>query len=137
MPKVDFGKAPMRDPETGDIYLDKDGNVLYVEDEELLLQECKVALETMRGEEVYNLRYGFPIREVVKNPFNIDTETLIRNAVLDTLQTRYINCLDNAEVVDIQEDDGTWSVVVVLRSVNGNITNTAMEVDVPFQQSMA
>lgn len=137
MPKIDFGTAPLRDPETGDIYLDKDGNVLYVEDEELLLQECKVALETLRGEEVYNLRYGFPMRQAVKNPFNIDTETLIRNAVLDTLQTKYINALDRAEVTDIQEDDGIWSVVVVLRSVNGNITNAAMEVDVPFQQSMA
>lgn len=127
---VDLGKTPLRNPRTGDIYRDEDGNVIMIENDELAMQECKVALETIRGEEQYDEDYGFPLYDVIKNSYNLDSETLVRSAVLDTLSGGKISSIHDADVGAMDYDDGIHYVDVLISTVNG------VSISLPFEVNL-
>lgn len=126
---IDLGKTPLRNPRTGDIYRDEDGNVIMIENDELAMQECKVALETIRGEERYDDDYGFPLYDVIKNSYNLDSETLVRSAVLGTLTGGKVSSIQDADMGSMEYDDGVYYVDIIISTVNGVSLNLPFEVN--------
>jgi hypothetical protein len=141
MPTLDYGKVPRRDPRSGDLAIDIDGNVMMLEGEELFVQECHVALDTWRGEEILDDGYGFPVNFVRKNPNMMEITTLLKSAVLETLEPQRINTLSEAYVDSVQyagidgEEDllGVWNIGMTLVSINNNNSKLNIGVDAPFQ----
>ena len=141
MPTLDYGTVPLRDPRTGELYIEQDGTVAMIEGEDLFVQECRVALDTWRGEEVFDSMYGFPVNFVRKNPNMMELKTLLKSAVLETLDPERIRTLYEAVVVDVQyqgenlEEEliGVWKVKISLQSINMNTSDMTLGVDAPFQ----
>jgi len=134
--QLDFGKTPLRNPRTGDLYVDEDGNIPMIEGSELATQECIVALETVRGEEVFDDSYGFPLYDLIKNPTRLEIESLVKTCVLSTLDTQHINTIEKASIADMRYEDGTITVRVILTTINGMTSDMTFGVDSPFQMNM-
>jgi hypothetical protein len=132
---TDFGKAVLRDPETGDVYVDQDGNYVTIEGEELFRQACVIAMETVRGEELIDSEYGFPLLDAMKNIDNIDPETAIKLAIYETLTRTRIPMIKDVYVGEINNDgDGKWEVPIVIKSIRDKDTNISIGVDTLFQK---
>ena len=130
--RTDFGKVVARDPRTGDVYLDKDGNLVTIEGLDLVIQECRVALESMRGEDIFDNDWGFPLMDVLNNPWNLVPELLITQAITETLSPEKIPILDYVEVTNIKEssdEEGEWYVEILIRSINND--EAIIGVDLP------
>jgi len=131
---IDLGTTPLRDPEGGDIYVDKDGNMVTIEQEEVFRQECIVALSTIRGEEAIDRSYGLPLPDMMKRVKNIPPETVIRMAIMDCLNNERIPMISESSVVYIRpEEDGNWKVGIIATSVNNNTFDIPLEVERVFQ----
>ena len=135
MPMVDFGIAVLRDPRTNDVYVDEDGNLITITKEELFQQECKVAKQTMRGEEPLDILYGFPLSTVIRNEYGLDRFTLFNTAIISTLNMKRINMLLESRLLNLEysEDEGLVKLDIEITSINGNDSRIAMEVELPFQ----
>ena len=135
MPMVDFGIAVLRDPRTNDVYVDEDGNLITITKEELFQQECKVAMQTMRGEEPLDILYGFPLSTVIRNEYGLDRFTLFNTAIISTLNMKRINMLLESRLLNLEysEDEGLVKLDIEITSINGNDSRIAMEVELPFQ----
>ena len=136
MSTVDFGRAAMRDPETGDVYIDRDGSIITLEGEDVVRQECIVALLTIRGDEVIDTEYGFPLLDAMKNPFNVEWKTLIKSSLLSTLSPGKIPMLEEIVILDIRNDDGTVLINIVIKSINKVETQINLGVDELFQSNL-
>jgi len=121
--------------------MDMDGNLPMLEGEPLFVQECNVALDTWRGEEILDDGYGFPVNFVRKNPNMMEITTLLKSAILETLDPNRINTLYEAFVDSVQyagkdEEEaliGTWNIGITLISINQNSSKLTFGVDAPFQ----
>jgi len=120
--RADFGTAVKRDPRTGDVHVDRDGNLITIEGITLAIQECRVALESIKGEDIFDMEWGFPLLDVINNPWNVAPEILIPQAIIETLAPERIPLLDYVEVTNLHEgigeDEGQWSVEVLIRTIN-------------------
>ena len=123
------------------MYLDVNGTVVMIEGEDLFVQECHVALDTWRGEEMLDDGYGFPVNFVRKNPNMMEITTLLKSAILETLDPQRINTLYEGYVDSIQyageggEEEllGVWNIGITLVSINSNSSKLNIGVDAPFQ----
>lgn len=133
---IDYGISAMRDPETGDVYMDKDGNFTMLSGEDVLRQECLVALLTIRGEEPFDTEYGFPLRDVIVKVDLVDMETAIKSAIHSTLKSERVPFLHEARVIEISGEDGILTVNIMITSINNISYNLALGVDKLFQSDM-
>jgi len=134
--RLDFGKAVRRDPRTGDIYVDKDGNLIDIESLKLVVQECRVALESIKGEDPFDVEWGFPLLDVLNNPWNLAAEILIPQAILETLNPSTIPFLDYVEITGMaenidEEGEGAWNVEILIRTINQD--QVIMGADIPYE----
>lgn len=122
---VDFGKVVLQDPRTGDVYLDKDGNLVSIEGLELVTQEVKVALKTIKNEEAFSPEYGFDLMGVLDNKDNMTSYYIIGEALREALDTSNIPHIKEAHVLDIKEnrddiDDIYYEVSVGFVTLNND-----------------
>jgi len=120
----DLGKAVLQDQRTGDVYVDKDGNLVTIEDASLAMQECLVALKTIIGEEVFDMDWGLDIFGIIRNPFLVEPVSLITSAVMACLDPSKITQITQVSVQKVEQDkdnEGSYYVDVGVRTVNGNI----------------
>lgn len=96
------------------------------------MQECRVAMETIRGEEKFDETYGFPLRDAIKNPMRLEPASLMKALVADTLNTSKIQTLAEASLVDCRYDDGVWTLKISLISINGLRNYMLYGVDSPL-----
>jgi hypothetical protein len=122
---IDFGKGVLEDLRSGDVYVDKGGNLVTIEDVSLALQECIVALKTIIGEEAFDADWGLDLFGIIKNPFLVEPTILITNAVMACLDPSKIPYIDEVLVTKVEqsdEEDGslTYYVDVNITTLNGN-----------------
>lgn len=122
---IDFGKVVLQDLRSGDVYVNKDGNLVMIEDVSLAMQECIVALKTIIGEEVFDADWGLDLFSIIKNPFLVDPTALITSAVmacLDPGKIPYIRevLVTKVEQSDDEDEQNTYYVDINITTLNGN-----------------
>jgi len=122
---VDFGKGVLQDQRTGDVYINKDGNLVTIEDVSLALQECVVALKTIIGEEAFDADWGLDLFSIIRNPFLVEPTILITNAVMACLDPGKIPYINEALVTKVEQSDdddnpNEFYVDVNITTLNGN-----------------
>lgn len=103
--------------DNNDMYLDADGNIAIVFDEDAVAQDCDHAVKTLLGELIYNSDIGVPYMQVVfvGNPNLTQFESSLRNAILNA----------NSDVVQVLS-------VTINRS--GNVLNYSAEIESVYGQ---
>jgi hypothetical protein len=126
--KLDFGKAVLQDQRTGDVYVDKDGNLVTIEDIGLALQECLVALKTIVGEELFDQDWGLDLFGIVQNPFKVAPTILITSMVkacLDPSKALMIRDVVVTGVTQDEDNENEYYVDIRIMTINGDIITLA------------
>jgi hypothetical protein len=124
MGQVDIGKVVLQDQRTGDVYVDKDGNLKSIEGTSLVIQECINALKTIVGEEVSDPNWGFDLFTMINNPFLVDNFLLITSLVMECLDPEKIGVISDAVVLSVLEDpdnEGTFNVSIQVTARTGDV----------------
>jgi len=121
---IDFGKVVAQDQRSGDVYVDRDGELNTLEGTPLVVQECMVALKTILGEEVFDMEWGFDIFGIISNPFGVDPMILIMSAVMACLSTSKIPMLREVSVTNIRAstkegEENNYDVDIGISTLSG------------------
>ena len=122
---IDFGKAVMQDQRSGDIYVDRGGSLVTIEDASLAMQECLVALKTILGEEAFDADWGLDLFSIIRNPFQVDPTLLVTSVVIACLDPAKILLISEAHVTRVQQSDdednpNDYYVDISVKTLNGN-----------------
>lgn len=122
---LDLGKAVLQDQRTGDVYVDRDGNLITIENLSLAMQECLVALKTIIGEELFDQDWGLDLFGIIENPFRVAPTILITSMVMSCLDPAKIPQIKDVFVTNVSESDddselNTYYVDISIRTINGN-----------------
>jgi len=115
----------MQDQRSGDIYVDRGGSLVTIEDASLAMQECLVALKTMLGEETFDADWGLDLFSIIRNPFQVDPTLLVTSAVIACLDPAKILLISEAHVTRVQQSDdednpNDYYVDISVKTLNGN-----------------
>lgn len=119
----------LMDLETGDPYLDENGNTVEVDDEFAFNQIIDGLFHCDVGSEILNPFYGFDLQSAIRESSVPNAELFIESLVADALNEKQEKLIAKVDMIQVwREDNNTIKVYIAVTSVLGETITMETEI---------
>lgn len=119
--------AILMDLNTGDPYLDENGNSVDVDNNKAFEQIIDGLFHCDVGSEIFHPEYGFDLRSALRDSYLEDAELFIESLVADALNENNEKLISKVDYIEAQRDEddpSAMAVTIVVTSVLQDTINT-------------